>query len=92
MDEADRAIALSEALRAASEYEQLEGAFNSVRQGMFEIIAKSGLGQGELREQMYLGVSVLDKVRSAIFAVAAEADVARHRDLIARILTGQDHG
>lgn len=92
MDETDKAIALSEALRAASEYEQLEGAFNSVRQGMFEIIAKSGLGQGGLREQMYLGVSVLDKVRSAIIAVAAEADAAQHSDLIARILTGQDPG
>lgn len=88
----DEIVALSEAQSARAEFERLEAAFASVRQGMFEIIAASGLNEGGLREQMYTGVQVLDRVKAAMIAAASEADVLEHKGLIERILRGQDAG
>jgi len=78
--------------QAAFELRETEKAFADVRQGLFEVIAKSALGEQELREKCFLAVQSLDAVKKALVEVAAGAAVADHSALIRGILNGEDPG
>lgn len=82
--------AVAEAMRTRSEFEQTEAAFDLVRSEMFEAMAATKLGQADLREQLYLGVNMLDRVRAAMRAVISGGAVAEHSAMIRGILTGAD--
>lgn len=86
----DELEAISRGAQAAHELRETERAFKTVREGLFEVIAKSALGEQELREKCFLAVQTLDQVKRVLVEVAAGKDVADHSALIRGILNGED--
>lgn len=83
-------MAASAGAQAKVELRQTEQAFDAVRQGLFTLIEDSKVAETVIREQAYAGLSILNSVRAALFAVASSADVAEHSSLIRDILAGKD--
>lgn len=82
--------ALERAEQAKSELPATAAAFETVRREMLEAIAVTPMGAREVREQLYMGVQVLERVRTALLNVASVADVSKHGELIRRIMAGED--
>jgi hypothetical protein len=83
-------LSLTIAAQARSELTQTEEAFDVVRSEMLEALAGTKLGEGELREQLYMGVNMLDRVRQALRMAVAAGDVAKHSGMMRAILEGRD--
>lgn len=88
----DDTYAAARGAQADHEYRELEAAFAATRNGLFELIAGSAMSETELREKAYVGLHVLDGVKSALLAVAGNKAVAQHADLIRNIMAGNDPG
>lgn len=84
--------ALAQASQARSELTQTEEAFDMVRSEMLEVLAATKLGERDIREQLYMGVSILERVRGALRMAVAAGDVARHSGEMRAILAGEDAG
>lgn len=77
-DATDEHLALHAAMRAKSEYDQLEGAFEEVRRKMLEAIAGSKVGERDIRETLYLSINALEQVRVTLLAQAAGVEMAEY--------------
>jgi hypothetical protein len=82
-------MAAARGAQAEMELRETEKAFESLRLGLFETIAGSGMEQSVLREKCYLAVFILDGVKQLLLTTAASKAVADHAGLIRGILSGE---
>lgn len=82
----DEQAQLNAAAQAGAELRQMDGAFDKIRSDMLELIAKSAMGESVLREKLYLGVSVLDQVRTLLFTMADGVTVIDSNALIRKLM------
>lgn len=68
--------------QAEMELRETEKAFEGLRLGFLETIAKSGMEETGLREKCYLGVIVLDGVRQLLVSVQASKAVVDYNAVI----------
>lgn len=85
----DPEILAARGAQAEMELRETEKAFDSLRQGFLETIAKSGMEEAPLREKCYLGVTVIDGVKALLIAVAGNKAIAQHDEMIRDILAGK---
>jgi len=79
---------ISEGLQAQRELERTSEAFDTVRDGLLEAFANTKLGEVDARERIYLSLQVLESVKAALVAVAANAPVEQHEIAMQRIMNG----
>lgn len=63
---------------AQREYSELGAVFEQVRYGYLEVIAMSKPSNVALREQMYLSIQALDKIKSDLLSAASGADMLEY--------------
>jgi len=85
----DEEIAAARGARAEHELRETSKAFESLRQGLFETIAKSGMTETELREKCYLALMILDGVKSLLTATAGDKAIAEYSQTIREIMSGR---
>lgn len=81
---------LAAAAQARSELEQTETAFDQVRVELLEALAATALADRDTREQLYMGVNILERVRQALRIVATSGAVVEHNQLIRSVLQGKE--
>lgn len=86
----DESLALGDAEAARGEFRRTEAAFDQVRASMLELIATSKIGEAVLREKLYMGISVLDQVKTALLTAASDVSMIGHDAKIRAILAGED--
>lgn len=84
---ASEAEALAQAAQARSELTQTEEAFDAFRAEMVTALVATQPGQTADREQLYMAIRVLDRVRAAVRVLAdSTAPVVEYNALIRSIL------
>lgn len=84
----DERHALAQASQARSELTQTEEAFDAFREEMIAALISTTPDRAADREQLYLAVRVLDRVRGAVRMMAASAAVPEYNALVRSILAG----
>lgn len=79
---------LGDAHQAAAELRQTDAAFATIRAEMLEAIARSALGESVIREKLYMGVNMLDRIKASLETLAMSGEMIEHNVLM-RDLTAE---
>lgn len=83
---------LAAAQEAKSELRQTEAAFEELRQGFMGALIATEASNAADREQCYLAIKILDRVKAALIAKTTDAAIVEHTASIRSILAGDDAG